>query len=170
LWQNGANKRLHQISKNKEQNINMERTFVMIKPDGVQRGLIGEIITRFERRGLKIVDMKFVHVSRELAEKHYAVHQGRPFYDGLIEYITSGPVLAMVLEGTNAITVARNTMGATNPADAAPGTIRADFGIEIGRNLVHGSDGPETAAFEIDLWFGDDIPGWERDVDRWIFE
>jgi len=148
----------------------MERTFVMIKPDGVQRGLIGEIITRFERRGLKIVDMTFVHVSRELAEKHYAVHKGRPFYDGLIEYITSGPVLAMVLEGTNAITVARNTMGATNPTDAAPGTIRADFGIEIGRNLVHGSDGAETAAFEIGLWFGNEIPGWERDVDRWIFE
>jgi nucleoside-diphosphate kinase len=150
--------------------IHMERTFVMIKPDGVQRGLIGEIIHRFERRGLKIVAMKFVHVSRELAEKHYAVHQGRPFYDGLIEYITSGPVVAMILEGTNAITVARNTMGATNPADAAPGTIRADFGIEIGRNLVHGSDGPETAAFEMGLWFGDAISGWDRDVDRWIFE
>ncbi len=148
----------------------MERTFVMIKPDGVQRGLIGAIIQRFERRGLKIVAMKFMHVSRELAEKHYAVHKGRPFYDGLIAYITSGPVVAMVLEGTNAITVARNTMGATNPADAAPGTIRADFGIEIGRNLVHGSDGPETAAFEIGLWFGDDIPGWTRSVDSWIFE
>ena len=148
----------------------MERTFVMIKPDGVQRGLIGEIIHRFERRGLKIVGMKFVHVSQELAEKHYAVHKGRPFYDSLISYITSGPVVAMVLEGTNAISVARNTMGATNPADAAPGTIRADFGIEIGRNLVHGSDGPETAAFEIGLWFGDDIPGWERSTDRWIFE
>ena len=148
----------------------MERTFVMIKPDGVQRGLIGEIISRFERRGLKIVAMKFMHVSRELAEKHYAVHKGRPFYDGLIEYITSGPVVAMVLEGTSAISVARSTMGATNPADAAPGTIRADFGIEIGRNLVHGSDGPETASFEIGLWFGDGIPGWHRDVDGWIFE
>ncbi len=148
----------------------MERTFVMIKPDGVQRGLIGEIISRFERRGLKIVAMKFMHVSRELAEEHYAVHKGRPFYDGLIEYITSGPVVAMVLEGTNAISVARNTMGATNPADATPGTIRADYGIEIGRNLVHGSDGPETATFEIGLWFGDDIPDWHRDVDHWIFE
>jgi nucleoside-diphosphate kinase len=148
----------------------MERTFVMIKPDGVQRGLVGEIINRFERRGLKIVAMKFMHVSRELAEEHYAVHKGRPFYDGLIEYITSGPVTAMVLEGTNAIAVARNTMGATNPADAAPGTIRADFGIEIGRNLVHGSDGTETAAFEIGLWFGEDIPGWERSVDGWVFE
>lgn len=148
----------------------MERTFVMIKPDGVQRGLVGEIISRFERRGMKLVAMKFMHVSRELAEKHYAVHKGRPFYNGLIEYITSGPVVAMVLEGTDAIVVARNTMGATKPAEAAPGTIRADFGIEIGRNLVHGSDGAETAAFEIGLWFGDDLPGWTRDVDRWIFE
>jgi len=148
----------------------MERTFVMIKPDGVQRGLIGEIIHRFERRGLKIVSMKLVHVSQELAEKHYAVHKGRPFYNALISYITSGPVVAMVLEGSNAITVARNTMGATNPAEASPGTIRADFGIEIGRNLVHGSDGPETAAFEIDLWFGSDIPSWDRSTDRWIFE
>ena len=148
----------------------MERTFIMIKPDGVQRGLIGEIISRFERRGLKLVAMKFMHVSRELAEKHYAVHKGRSFYESLIEYITSGPVVAMVWEGTDAIRVARATMGATNPADAAPGTIRADFGIEIGRNLVHGSDGADTAAFEIGLWFGDDIPGWERDTDRWIFE
>ncbi|NOX60783.1 MAG: nucleoside-diphosphate kinase [Chloroflexi bacterium] len=148
----------------------MERTFVMLKPDAVQRGLIGEIIARFERRGLKIVAMKFMHVSRSLAEEHYAVHKGRPFYDGLIEYITSGPVVAMVLEGPNAIKAARATMGATHPLEAAPGTIRADFGLEIGRNLVHGSDGPETAAFEIGLWFGDEIPGWERDVDRWILE
>ncbi len=148
----------------------MERTFVMIKPDAVQRGLVGEIIQRFERRGLKIVAMKLVHVSRELAEKHYEVHKDRPFYPGLIAYITSGPVVAMVLEGTHAIQAARNTMGATNPVDAAPGSIRADFGLEIGRNLVHGSDGPETAAFEIGLWFGDEIPSWDRDVDRWIFE
>ena len=148
----------------------MERTFVMLKPDAVQRGLIGEIIARFERRGLKIVAMKFMHVPRSLAEEHYAVHKERPFYAGLIEYITSGPVVAMVLEGPNAIKAARATMGATNPLDAAPGTIRADFGLEIGRNLVHGSDGPETAAFEIGLWFGDEIPGWERDADRWILE
>jgi len=148
----------------------MERTFVMIKPDGVQRGLVGAIVQRFERRGMKIIAMKFMHVSQELAEKHYAVHQGRPFYNSLIEYITSGPVVAMVLESTDAITVARNTMGATKPAEAAPGTIRADFGIEIGRNLVHGSDGPDTAAFEIGLWFGDDLPGWQRSTDGWIFE
>ena len=148
----------------------MERTFIMIKPDAVQRGLIGEIIQRFERRGLKMVAMRFVHVPLELAETHYAVHVERPFYTGLIEYITSGPVVAMVWEGTSAIQAARNTMGATNPVDAAPGTIRADFGMEIGRNLVHGSDGLETAEFEIGLWFGDDIPDWERETDRWILE
>ena len=148
----------------------MERTFVMIKPDGVQRGLVGAIVQRFERRGMKIVAMKFMHVSQELAEKHYAVHQGRPFYNSLIEYITSGPVVAMVLESTDAIIAARNTMGATKPAEAAPGTIRADFGVEIGRNLVHGSDGPDTAAFEIGLWFGDNLPGWQRSTDGWIFE
>lgn len=148
----------------------MERTFLMIKPDGVQRGLIGDIISRFERRGLKLVAMKFVHVSRSLAEQHYAVHRERPFYAGLIDYITSGPVVAMVWEGPNAIAIARATVGATNPASAAPGTIRADFGLEIGRNLVHGSDGPETAAFEIGLWFGDDIASWERSVDKWIVE
>ena len=148
----------------------MERTFIMIKPDAVQRGLIGEIIQRFERRGLKMVAMRFVHVPLELAETHYAVHVERPFYAGLIEYITSGPVVAMVWEGSNAIQAARNTMGATNPVNAAPGTIRADFGMEIGRNLVHGSDGLETAEFEIGLWFGDDIPDWERETDRWILE
>jgi len=148
----------------------MERTFIMIKPDAVQRGLIGDIIQRFERRGLKMVAMRFVHVPLELAETHYAVHKERPFYASLIEYITSGPVVAMVWEGTSAIQAARNTMGATNPVDAAPGTIRADFSMEIGRNLVHGSDSLETAEFEIGLWFGDDIPDWERDTDRWILE
>ena len=145
----------------------MERTFVMLKPDAVQRGLVGEIISRFEKRGLKIIAMKFMQVPQSLAEKHYAVHKERPFYQGLISYITSGPVVAMVLE---AIQAARNTMGATNPVDAAPGTIRADFGMEIGRNLVHGSDGPETAAFEIGLWFGDELASWSRDLDRWILE
>jgi nucleoside-diphosphate kinase len=148
----------------------MERTFVMIKPDAVQRGLIGEIIHRFERRGLKIVAMKFMHVSEELAAKHYEAHKEKPFYRDLIDYITSGPVVAMVLEGTGAIATARTTMGATNPGQAAPGTIRADFSLEIGRNIVHGSDGEESAAAEIGLWFGDDIPGWERNTDKWIFE
>jgi nucleoside-diphosphate kinase len=148
----------------------MERTFVIIKPDAVQRGLIGEIIARFERRGLKIAGMKFMQVSDELARKHYAVHEGKPFFDGLIQYITSAPVVAMVLEGTDAISAVRNTMGATRPADAAPGTIRADFGLEIGRNLVHGSDGQETAASEIALWFGEDLVEWQRSNDPWIFE
>jgi len=149
----------------------MERTFVMVKPDGVQRGLIGEVIRRLENRGLRLVGAKFMRVSRELAAKHYAVHQGKPFYEGLIEYITSGPVMAMVWEGPHAIAAVRQTMGATRPTEAAPGTIRHDFGLEIGRNLTHASDGPETAAFEIDLWFRpEELVTWQRDVDRWIFE
>lgn len=148
----------------------MERTFIILKPDAVQRGLIGEIISRFERRGLKIVAMKFMQVSDELARKHYAVHEQRPFFAGLIQYITSAPVLAMVVEGTGAIAVVRNTVGATKPAEAAPGTIRAEFGLEIGRNLVHASDGPDTAASEIALWFGNDLVTWQRANDPWIFE
>ncbi|MCD6289865.1 MAG: nucleoside-diphosphate kinase [Anaerolineae bacterium] len=149
----------------------MERTLVLIKPDGVQRGLVGTIIERLERRGLKIVGLKLVQVSEELAHKHYAVHKGKPFFEGLIRYITSGPVVAMVLEGTNAIEITRATMGATNPANAAPGTIRADYALEIGRNLVHGSDGPETAQAEIALWFApEELADYERDTDRWIFE
>jgi nucleoside-diphosphate kinase len=149
----------------------VERTLVIIKPDGVQRQLIGPIITRLERRGLKIVALKLLQVSDDLARKHYAVHEGKPFYDPLIQYITSAPVVVMVVEGPNAIQVTRNTMGATNPVDAASGTIRADFGLEIGRNLVHGSDGPETAAAEIALWFDQsEILSYQRDVDRWILE
>lgn len=149
----------------------MERTFVMLKPDAVQRGLAGEIIARFERRGLKLVALKLLQVTPEFAQQHYAVHVGKPFFEGLIKYITSGPVVAMVLEGTNAIDVARATMGATNPAKAAAGTIRADFGLEMGRNLVHGSDGPETAAFEIGLWFKpEELLNYTRSIDPWIFE
>ncbi len=148
----------------------MERTFVIIKPDGVQRGLIGEIVGRFEKRGLKIAAMRFLQVSDELARKHYAVHEGKPFYAGLIEYIVSGPVVALVLEGTSSITVVRKMLGATKPAEAELGSIRADFGMEIGRNLVHGSDGPDTAASEIALWFGDDLVEWSRATDSWIFE
>jgi nucleoside-diphosphate kinase len=148
----------------------MERTFIMVKPDGVQRGLIGEIISRFERRGLKLVGMRMLQVSQELAGQHYAVHQGKPFYAGLIQYITSAPVVAMVVEGTNAIQAVRQTVGATRPHEAAPGTIRADLAIEIGRNLVHASDGPETAATEIALWFGDSLIPWSRANDGWIFE
>ena len=149
----------------------MERTLVIIKPDGVQRQLIGPIITRLEQRGLKIVAMKLIQVSDDLARKHYAIHEGKPFYEPLIKYITSAPVVAMVIEGPNAIEVTRNTMGATNPVSATPGTIRADYGLEIGRNLVHGSDGPETAAAEIALWFDQsELLTYQRDVDRWILE
>jgi nucleoside-diphosphate kinase len=149
----------------------LERTLIIIKPDAVQRGLIGTIITRFERRGLRIAAMKMMHITRELAKRHYAIHEGKPFYEPLIEYITSSPVVVMVLEGNYAIEIARRTMGATNPAEAAPGTIRADFGLEIGRNLVHGSDGPETAAFEVPLFFAEEeLLSYGRDVDAWIFE
>jgi nucleoside-diphosphate kinase len=148
----------------------MERTFVMVKPDGVQRGLIGEIIRRLEQRGLKLVGMKMVQVSREFAEEHYAVHKERPFFAGLVQYITSAPVVAMVVEGTNAIQAVRQTVGATRPHEAAPGTVRADFALEIGRNLVHASDGPETAQTEIALWFGADLIDWQRSVDPWLFE
>lgn len=143
----------------------------MLKPDAVQRGLVGEIINRFERRGLKIVAMKMVQVTSEFAHQHYAAHVGKGFFEGLIRYITSGPVVALVLEGTNAVEVARATMGATNPAKAAPGTIRADYSLEMGRNLVHGSDGAETAAFEMGLWFKpEELVAYSRSVDGWIFE
>ncbi|MBW3582419.1 MAG: nucleoside-diphosphate kinase [Euryarchaeota archaeon] len=148
----------------------MERTFAMIKPDGVQRGLIGEIVSRFEAKGIKIIGMKFMNVSQELAEKHYAVHKERPFYKGLVGFITSGPVVAMVLEGEEVIKVARSLMGATNPVDGKPGEIRFDLSSHIGRNLIHGSDGAETAKSEIALWFGDDLVDWERSEDQWVFE
>ena len=149
----------------------MERTLILVKPDGVQRGLIGEIVGRFERRGLKLVGMKFMQMSQQLAETHYAVHRERPFYNSLVEYITSGPVIAMVWEGKDAIAAARSTMGATNPVAAAPGTIRGDFGMEIGRNLVHGSDSPENAAKEVSLFFSaDELVAWNRVTDSWIRE
>ena len=149
----------------------MERTLVIIKPDGVQRGLAGDIISRFERRGLRIAAMKLMRISLELAQRHYAVHKGKAFYEPLLQYITSGPVVVMVLAGRDVIGTVRRTMGATNPAKAAPGTIRADFALETGRNLVHGSDSPETATFEIPLFFSDDeILSYSRDTDRWIFE
>jgi nucleoside-diphosphate kinase len=148
----------------------MERTFVMVKPDGVQRGLIGEILGRLERRGLKVVGLKLLQVSDELARRHYAVHEGKPFFAGLIRYITSAPVVAMVVEGTQAVAAVRQTVGATRPHEAAPGTIRADLALEIGRNLVHASDAHETAAAEIALWFGGEVVEWQRSVDGWIFE
>jgi nucleoside-diphosphate kinase len=149
----------------------VERTLVIVKPDGVQRGLIGEIILRLERRGLKLVGMKFMQITPELASRHYAVHKGKPFYEPLVAYITSSPVVVMVWEGKQAIEVVRRTMGATNPANAELGTIRADLGVEIGRNLVHGSDGPETAAFEVALFFREDeLVEWTRSAERWIVE
>jgi nucleoside-diphosphate kinase len=149
----------------------LERTLVIVKPDAVQRGLIGKIISRFEQRGLRIVGMKLIHIDEALAKRHYAIHEGKPFYEPLIRYITSSPVVVMVLEGNRAIEIVRRTMGATNPVESAPGTIRADFGLEIGRNLVHGSDGPETAAFEVPLFFSEkELLSYDRDVDHWIFE
>lgn len=149
----------------------MEQTLILIKPDGVQRGLVGTIISRFEQRGLKLVAMKFIQMSRELAETHYAVHKERPFYNSLVDYIISGPVVAMVWEGKNAIAAARSTMGATNPVAAAPGTIRGDFGMEIGRNLVHGSDSPENAVTEVNLFFSEaERVTWSRITDSWIRE
>jgi len=149
----------------------VERTLVIIKPDGIQRGLIGPIIARLERRGLKITAMKMIRMDYDLAKRHYAVHEGKPFYGRLLEYITSAPVVVMVVEGKEAIEVVRRTMGATNPMEATPGTIRADYSLEVGFNLVHGSDGTETAAFEIPLFFDEsEILSYSRDTDRWIFE
>jgi nucleoside-diphosphate kinase len=134
----------------------MERTFVMVKPDGVRRALVGEVIRRFEARGLKIVALQMIQPSRELAEEHYGVHRGKPFFDGVVRFITSGPVVAMILEGPNAVAAVRQIMGATRPLEAAPGSLRADFCLDVEENLVHGSDGPETAEQEIALWFGRD--------------
>jgi nucleoside-diphosphate kinase len=149
----------------------MERTLVLIKPDGVQRALIGEIISRLERRGLLLVAARFMPVSRALAEKHYAIHQGKPFYDGLIAYITSSPVLAMVWQGPTAVAAVRQTMGATRPTEAAPGSVRHDFGLTVGRNLTHASDTPENAEIEIALWFRpEELVEWKRDLDRWYFD
>jgi len=148
-----------------------ERTLVIVKPDAVQRGLVGSILTRLEARGLKLVGLRFMAVPTRLAEEHYAVHRGKPFYAGLISYITSAPVVAAVFEGLEAVAVVRSTVGATNPAAAAPGTIRGDWALEIGRNLVHASDSPETGKAEVALWFkGDELPAWQRDTDRWISE
>jgi len=149
----------------------MERTLVLVKPDAIQRGLAGEIIRRLERRGLRIVGMKLMQLTRELAERHYGEHVGKPFYEGLVSYITSAPVIAVVFEGTNAAAAVRGSVGATNPSEAAPGSIRGDFGLEIGRNLVHASDSPESGVREIAIFFSsDELVDWGRDIDRWIFE
>src|SRR5215469_6484439 len=149
----------------------MQRTLVIVKPDGVQRGLVGPILTRLESRGLKIVGLKLVEVSSELAARHYAEHEGKPFYPGLLAYITSGPVVVACVEGTSAVQMVRNSVGATNPLNAAPGTIRGDLALDIGRNLIHASDAPVTAERELALWFSDgELASYPRDVDRWIFE
>ena len=149
----------------------MEKTLVLLKPDAVQRGLCGEIIGRLERTGLKIVGMKLMLVSDDLANRHYGEHVGKPFFDGLVGFITSGPIVAMAFEGNNAVSIVRKTMGATNPADSPPGSIRGDFGVDIGRNLVHGSDSPESAVRELSLFFtGDELVSYGRATDSWITE
>lgn len=149
----------------------MERTFIAIKPDGVQRQLIGEIICRFETKGFTLVGLKFMKVSRELAEQHYDVHREKPFFGGLVEFITSGPVTAMVWEGDGVVAAARKMIGATNPLSAEPGTIRGDFGVNIGRNLIHGSDAVETAQREIELWFKkDELVDWQPTLSGWMRE
>ncbi len=147
----------------------MEQTLVLIKPDGVQRGLTGEIIKRLEDRGLKLVASKFLLVDEKLAKKHYAVHEGKPFYAGLISYITSSPLMAMVWEGPQAVAAVRQTMGATRPTEATPGTIRHDFALEVGRNLTHASDSVENARIETAIWFKpEEIVSWNRATDTWI--
>ncbi|BAI88169.1 MULTISPECIES: nucleoside-diphosphate kinase [Oscillatoriales] len=149
----------------------MERTFLAIKPDGVQRGLIGEIIKRFEAKGFTLVGLKMMKASRQLAEQHYDVHKERPFFNDLVSFIISGPLVAMVWEGEGVIASARKIIGATNPLNAEPGTLRGDFGISVGRNLIHGSDAPETAQKEIALWFKDEeLVSWEPSLKSWLVE
>ncbi len=149
----------------------MERTLVLIKPDAMQRGLAFEILGRLERRGLKIAALRLLHVDEALAKRHYSMHEGKPFFGPLVEYITSSPIVAAVFEGTKAIEAVRATVGATNPVAAGPGTIRGDFGLEIGRNLVHASDSPESAEREVGLFFeASQVHEVARDVDRWVFE
>jgi nucleoside-diphosphate kinase len=147
----------------------MEKSLVLIKPDGVQRGLAGKIISRFEKRGLKIVAMKMIWMDDELANKHYAIHKSKPFFKDLVSFITSSPIIAIVFEGAKAVEVIRQTMGDTNAAKAQAGTVRGDFGIDLQQNLVHGSDSLENAAKEISIFFTDkEIMNYKRDIDRWI--
>jgi nucleoside-diphosphate kinase len=149
----------------------MERTLVIAKPDAVQRGLVGEILGRLERRGLQLIACKMMQVDRALAEQHYAEHQGKPFFEGLVSFITSSPVVVALFAGPGAIATVRKTNGATNPANAEPGTVRGDLGVDVGRNLVHASDSVESAAREAALWFGGgEVLPWERTNDRWIRE
>lgn len=148
-----------------------QQTLIIVKPDAVQRGLAGTILARFESKGLRFAALKLLQIDRALAERHYAVHQGKPFYERLVQFITSGPVVVGVLAGPNAIEAARNLMGATNPVSSAPGSIRGEFALEIGQNLVHGSDAPETAEYEIGLYFQpEEILDYRRAIDRWIAE
>ena len=148
----------------------MERTLILLKPDALQRGLVGRILSRFEAKGLKIVAMKLMRITDELAARHYAVHKDRPFYPGLVKFMTRGPVVALALEGIDAIRICRNLMGATFGSDAEPGTIRGDFGVSRSFNLVHGSAGPETAATELELFFPDGFEEYELDAYRWIYD
>jgi len=149
----------------------VERTFIAIKPDGVQRGLVGELLGRFERKGFSLVALKQVQVSRSFAERHYEVHRDKPFFDSLVSFITSGPVVASVWEGNGVVAASRKLVGATNPLEAEPGTIRGDRGIDIGRNLIHASDAVETAQREIALWFDDaELLSWESSLQGWIYE
>jgi nucleoside-diphosphate kinase len=149
----------------------MERTFLAVKPDGVQRHLVGEIIRRYETKGFKLVGLKLIHPTRELAENHYAVHKERPFFAGLVDFITSGPVVAMVWEGDGVVASARKIIGATNPLTAEPGTIRGDYGANIGRNIIHGSDAIETAQTEIALWFkSEELVEWTPSLTSWVYE
>lgn len=147
----------------------MEKTFIMVKPDGVQRGLIGEIVSRFEKKGYQLVSAKLMTVSRELAEQHYIEHKEKPFFGELVDFITSGPVFAMVWQGEGIIASARQMMGKTNPSEAMPGTIRGDYGVNVAMNIVHGSDSPESAEREIALWFNEeDFNHYEKTINRWI--
>ena len=149
----------------------MERTYLMVKPDGVQRGLCGEIVSRFEKKGLKLIAMKLMIIPKETAENHYGEHKGKKFYDSLISYITSGPVLAMVWEGENAVSICRNMMGKTNPAESAPGTIRGYYGMATGLNIIHGSDSVESAEREIRIFFKpEELVSYDRTADRWTYE
>jgi nucleoside-diphosphate kinase len=149
---------------------NMERTFIAVKPDAVQRGLIGEVISRFEKKGFKIIELKMLHLDRNTAEKHYEEHFGKPFFQNLVEFIISSPIVVMVVEGTNAVEAARKIIGATNPLKAEPGTIRADIAHSMERNVVHGSDSVENAKREIELFFNESelLSGWERALDKWL--
>ena len=149
----------------------MERTFIAVKPDGVQRGLVGTILKKFEEKGYKLVGLKLLQVSQELAQTHYGEHKGKAFFDGLVNFITSGPVVAFVVEGNDVVVTARKMIGATKPSDSAIGTIRGDYGVDIGRNIIHGSDSPESAEREISLWFKpEELTEWTPTISTWIYE